>query len=1021
VQQIQTAEGVASGTTVTTTNSATSGDAYTTVTIPTSGTFAYDNAHAAHGTQSFKIATGGTSGTNVALQSFTGVPVVWGRFYIYTTDWTSSQNIGARLRSAGTQVVRFCFDSSGHLSVKNTGNTVVLTGTVALSNATWYRVEFMCDPGTSTTGAATMTVYALDSTSPIDSVTTSTQNFGTGNVDEYGIGLFTAAASVSPFWIDDTVINDSGYPGPAAVAAALTDSSTLTDGLSVATGGTAVPLSDSATLTDGLTVTGSTAIALTDSSTLTDSLSAAAGTGGVPFRPEIWPGGAIIVELAVGADRSAAASTWSWTDVTADVMNTPGLSGVWGRADETSQSQPASMTFQLLNLSGAYSAYALGNLLNKGTPVRVRRTLGITGVGSGPIVEFLGFATGFPPGWDTTGKLPIVTVAAYGRMRELGQPKAPTYSPLYRALAIGSAGEVLSWWSGEEPAGSTFSPNQIPGGTNLVLRTGTATWGTATPPAGASGAIDISTAGTQLRGSLATSTPATYLTGHTVGLAFRATASAAGGVRPLAQYVMTGTGYQLDLYITDGTGAGLVWNINDGGAVTQLGVIAGNFMDGNWHGVRVQLTPHFPGVGLVRAELDTDLGNTSQVLGTVFLGPLTTITLGAVTGIGQAAPVNIGDLQVTAIYAGTFGVTDTVSPVDGYTGENPIVRMERMCAEDGIPIVVWGPNSDVTMGPQLIDSLLANLRDCEKADGGVLFDGYDDGVGYQSQSARYNMGTIMSADIGQGQIAPPFAPADDDQRLVNQFAASMGSGGAVTATAESTSPMAPAKVGLYPGSDSFNVADPGQLLGIAGWRVNLGTVYGLRYPTVAFNFISPGGQLLAPYWMYDVLQDSCPVGWRLSIPAPHLYALNHPAARTLDLMVEGYAVTSDLFSWSAVLNTSPYAPWEVGAVQDPLGQYGRIAPVPGASTASSAASTTATSLQIASPAGQLWSTAAADRGFWAYLNTAGQPGGELIWVQTITGSSSPQTFTVLRSQNFISRAVTVGDVLSLADAGVIAR
>jgi hypothetical protein len=213
VQQVQGIDGIANGATVTPANSAASGDAYTTVNS-TSATVISDNTHCGHGAQAIKFATSATGVVANCLQTFTAAGTVWFRFYILSTDWTSSQQFGARLRAGSTQALRICFDSTGHIRMHDTGNSVIVTAGVAIANLVLYRVEGTCTPGTTTTGAATVNVYLGDSTTLITSITTSTANLGTAALTEFGVGLFTATANVSPFWIDDTVVNDSGFPGP---------------------------------------------------------------------------------------------------------------------------------------------------------------------------------------------------------------------------------------------------------------------------------------------------------------------------------------------------------------------------------------------------------------------------------------------------------------------------------------------------------------------------------------------------------------------------------------------------------------------------------------------------------------------------------------------------------------------------------------------------------------------------------------------------------------------------------------
>lgn len=216
MQQTQNAEGTASGTTVTTVNSATGGDAYTTVNIGAGCAFTFDNGFPAHGSNAYKMSVGGTSTTVSGIQTFTGVAgAVTGRFYLYvpTVSGFGYTNAGVRLRGAGAQSGRYCFDALGRLLIKDSGNSVVGTGAVSMLLDSYYRVEFTMTKGASST--ASCDLYLADSAISLDTVSVAAQNFGTNNIDEFGIGCFTATTNVGPFYFDDTVVNDTGRPGPA--------------------------------------------------------------------------------------------------------------------------------------------------------------------------------------------------------------------------------------------------------------------------------------------------------------------------------------------------------------------------------------------------------------------------------------------------------------------------------------------------------------------------------------------------------------------------------------------------------------------------------------------------------------------------------------------------------------------------------------------------------------------------------------------------------------------------------------
>jgi hypothetical protein len=95
----------------------------------------------------------------------------------------------------------------------------------------------------------------------------------------------------------------------------------------------------------------------------------------------------------------------------------------------------------------------------------------------------------------------------------------------------------------------------------------------------------------------------------------------------------------------------------------------------------------------------------------------------------------------------------------------------------------------------------------------------------------------------------------------------------------------------------------------------------------------------------------------------------------------------------------PEVAFEVAVFDDPV--YGR-ADTDG-STLASGVSSSAVTLSVATVSGfPLWTTAAADFPFDIAI------AGERVTVTNITGSSSPQSFTVTRAVNGVSKAQSAG-------------
>lgn len=214
-----TAEGGTNGVAATPGNTGgASGDAFNTVTIGTAATLAPDSSTSAHGALSYSIATAGTSATAQLLWTSIGsLSTIFWRSYLRISAANTGQGV-IRARAAGVQSFRVAVGSTGKLTIRDTANTTVATSSTTLSVNTWYRLEGFCTVGGSST--AELKIWsAIDSlAAPVETLTITAQNFGAGNIDEAGWGIFSAAANVSQYWLDDLAVTDVGYPGPAVVS-----------------------------------------------------------------------------------------------------------------------------------------------------------------------------------------------------------------------------------------------------------------------------------------------------------------------------------------------------------------------------------------------------------------------------------------------------------------------------------------------------------------------------------------------------------------------------------------------------------------------------------------------------------------------------------------------------------------------------------------------------------------------------------------------------------------------------------
>lgn len=225
-----------------------SGDAFDSVSIGTGATVVYDNAQAAHGSNSARIATTGTS--SLAYISYTlatvGSDIM--RAYIRLTSLPGVVAILARYLSGASQSLRVNVKAAGTLEVRDAGNSVVGTTTSAVTPGQFWRME-MQNVFSTTVGAVVLRLYNNpDSDVITDSLTLSGLTL-TANATEMRFGVGAAAANIAAMWFDDIAVEGATWHGPAVrtitptgiAVPASPGSTALAQALSVTPSGIAVP------------------------------------------------------------------------------------------------------------------------------------------------------------------------------------------------------------------------------------------------------------------------------------------------------------------------------------------------------------------------------------------------------------------------------------------------------------------------------------------------------------------------------------------------------------------------------------------------------------------------------------------------------------------------------------------------------------------------------------------------------------------------------------------------------------
>lgn len=239
-----------------------SGDAFDSVSIGTGATVVYDNAQAAHGSNSARIATTGTSSLAYVAYTLASVTSDISRAYIRLTSLPAVVQILTRYMSGANQGLRVNVKAAGTLEVRDAGNTVVGTTTSAVTPGQFWRYELQ--PGFGA-GAGTC-VLRLYTDPDSDTITDSLNLSGltlTANATEVRFGVGAAAANMAAVWFDDLAVEGATWHGPAVrsitptgISVAATPGSTaLSQSFGVTPTGIAVPASlGSPTIAHALTV-----------------------------------------------------------------------------------------------------------------------------------------------------------------------------------------------------------------------------------------------------------------------------------------------------------------------------------------------------------------------------------------------------------------------------------------------------------------------------------------------------------------------------------------------------------------------------------------------------------------------------------------------------------------------------------------------------------------------------------------------------------------------------------------------
>ena len=219
-------EGGTNTTTITSGNSGgASGNAFN-GTVIASGTLAFDNTHAAHGSLSLKTATAGAGDVSEAhwTSSLNSQSKLWFRQYLFLT--ANGAGTGCRVftlenSSGSTNCFFVNVSTTGKLLAEDNVNSTLFTFTRSIPLNQWFRIEgwVACSP---TAGQGSLSMfYPLDSQVPVETHISAATFNTLDNIGWAAFGLaYSGGAAQGPYWMDDIGVSNTGplgpvsYPGP---------------------------------------------------------------------------------------------------------------------------------------------------------------------------------------------------------------------------------------------------------------------------------------------------------------------------------------------------------------------------------------------------------------------------------------------------------------------------------------------------------------------------------------------------------------------------------------------------------------------------------------------------------------------------------------------------------------------------------------------------------------------------------------------------------------------------------------
>jgi hypothetical protein len=442
----------------------------------------------------------------------------------------------------------------------------------------------------------------------------------------------------------------------------------------------------------------------------------------------------------------------AWVDITADVLNRDKIAVTWGRQDWGSTADPTRCPLTLNNGHSKASPGILGRYSRRNPRSDLFGLLGLSTLvavdlttPSGAVVgRFEGYITSWPTKWDVSGRDVYSTVTAFGMKRRLMQGTKALKDALRRHVG---AALPLRYWpltDGER----AIEGSEVAAGAQPVRAIGTAgsfyqgqpDWGKGALAPWLDPTVQLPAS---TEGTLTVKVSPMTLTSWTVDH-YRA---GAGGNEDDFAVFDTGQGTDADpilawIVVTDRVTNDVELRVLSAGeTLSSLSVLttvaSPGIFDNSLHMIR--LTATADGVS-TDWELFIDGDSVASGTHAVPHRPVARLRYRWGAFASMAEPMALG--HITYWGASPPSTADTWHAAQGYNRELSGRRIERLCAEQGVPLLVNG-NLDQTprMGPQKSGAFLDLLQSAADVDGGIVYDSRDTaGLAYRTQRSKYNQG-----------------------------------------------------------------------------------------------------------------------------------------------------------------------------------------------------------------------------------------------------------------------------------------